>query len=143
MAASKSQPFVEALRIDAGVMGEQLDQLAAFAACFRHRPLHQLFADAAAAEMGSDADILDQAARGALRAQSGQDAELQAADHHPALLRDNELDIFIAIDSLERREIRRRQRILDPLARAAERVVGQHGNDGADVVAAGAANGDR
>ena len=90
-----------------------------------------------------DADVLDQAARGALRTQSRQDAELQAADHRPALLRDHELDVRIAIDRLERLEIGFRQRFLDPLARAAERVVRQHADDGTDVAAPGTANGDR
>ena len=93
--------------------------------------------------MAGDADVLDQAARGALRAQPRQDAELQAADHRPALaFRDHQLDVRIALDPLERLEIGRRQRILDPLARAAKRIVRQHRHDGADVVAAGAADGD-
>src|ERR1700694_1514449 len=76
MARLKSQPYVEPLRIDPGVVRQQLDQLATLAARLRDRPLHQLLADAAAAAMGGDADVLDQAARGALRAQSRQDAEL-------------------------------------------------------------------
>ena len=45
-------------------------------------------------------------------------------------------------EPLERLEIGLRQRIFEPLARAAERIVRQHGDDGADVVAAGAADGD-
>ena len=91
-----------------------------------------------------DAHVLDQAARGALRAQSRQDAELQAADDCAlAVFRDHELDVRIALDRLERLEIGWRQRILDPLARAAERIVRQHRHDGADVIAAGAADGDR
>ena len=43
---------------------------------------------------------------------------------------------------LERREIGLRQRVLDPLAAAAERIVRQHGDDDADILAAGAADGD-
>ena len=43
---------------------------------------------------------------------------------------------------LERPEIGRRQRILEPFARAAERIVRQHRHDGADIVAAGAPDGD-
>ena len=42
----------------------------------------------------------------------------------------------------ERREIGLRQRIFDPLAGAAERIVRQHGDDEADVLAAGTADGD-
>src|SRR6267142_2448275 len=61
MAARKSEPLVEALRIDAGMMGQQFDQLAAPCAGFRQRPPHQLLADAAAAAIGGDADVLDQA----------------------------------------------------------------------------------
>ena len=80
MAARKSEPLVEALCVDAGVMREQLDQLAAFTPRFADRPLHELFADAAAAPIGGDAHVLDQPARGALRAQARQNAELQAAD---------------------------------------------------------------
>src|SRR5262249_46656375 len=85
MAARKAEPFIEALGIAAGVMGQQLDQPAAPAARFAHRPLHQLLADALAAAMRGDANVLDQTARGALRTQPRQDAELQAADHRPTL----------------------------------------------------------
>src|SRR5712671_4508176 len=83
--ALKSKPLIEPLRVDAGVMGEQLDQLAIPGARLRDRPLHELLADAAAAAIGGDADVLDQAARGPLRTQSWQDAKLQAADDRPAL----------------------------------------------------------
>ena len=44
MAAPKSEPFIEALRIDAGVMREQFEQDAAVCARLRERPLHHLFA---------------------------------------------------------------------------------------------------
>ena len=97
---AKSQPLIKSLRIDAGVMRQQFDQLASLCARFRDRPLHHLLADAAAAAMSGDADILDQAARGALRTQPRQDAELQAADHRAlAVLGDHELDIRIAVDA--------------------------------------------
>src|SRR5581483_824399 len=79
MTARKAQPLVEALGVDAGVVGQKLDQLAAFGARFIDRPAHQLFADAAAAASAVDPDILDQRTRGALRVQARQDAELQAA----------------------------------------------------------------
>src|SRR5690242_18401420 len=103
MAARKAEPLIEALCIDAGVVGQQLNQLAAPAARFAHRPLHQLLADALAAAMRGDANVLDQAARGALRAQPRQDAELQAADHRPALaFGDHEREVRIALDSFER-----------------------------------------
>ena len=49
MAAGKSQPLIEALRVDAGVVRKQLDQLAAIAARFSDCPLHEQLADAAAA----------------------------------------------------------------------------------------------
>jgi hypothetical protein len=68
MARLKSQPNVKPLRIDACVMCQQFNQLAAFRARFRDGPLHHLLSDAAAAALGGDANILDQAARGALRA---------------------------------------------------------------------------
>src|SRR3984893_1243953 len=80
MAQLKSQPFVESLRIDAAMMREQLDELAAPRPRLRNRPLHHFLPDAAAAAMRGDANVLDQAARGALRAQSRQDAEFKAAD---------------------------------------------------------------
>src|SRR5271156_1606539 len=94
MAPRKSEPHIEPLRVDAGVVREQLYQLASLGARFRDRPLHQLLADAAAAAMAGDANVLDQGARGALRTKPRQDAELQAADHDavPAL-RHHELDI--------------------------------------------------
>ena len=106
MAARKPQSFIKPLRIDTGVMRQQFDQLASAAARFRHRPLHQLFADAAAAAMAGDPDVLDQPARGALRAEPRQDAELQAADDGALpVLRDDELNIGIARELLERREV--------------------------------------
>ena len=85
MAARKAEPLVKPLRIDAGVMRQQFDQFASPRACFHNRPLHHLLADATTAAVAGDANILDQAARGALRAQPRQDAELQTADHRPAL----------------------------------------------------------
>jgi len=131
------------VRIDAGVMRQQFDQSASLGARFHHRPLHHLLADAAAAAAAGDADILDQAARGALRTQPRQDAELQAADDDALpVLRDNELDIRIVCEPLERREIGLRQRVLDPLAGAAEWIVRQHGDNDADILAARGADGD-
>src|SRR5713226_5435645 len=108
MARLKSKPHVESLRIDAGIMREQLDQLAALLARLGDGPSHESLADAAAAAMAGDANVLDQAARGALRAQSRQDAELQAADDGAVIVfRDHELDVLIAIDPFERPKIRR------------------------------------
>jgi hypothetical protein len=143
MAARKAQPLVKSLRIDAGVMRQQFDQSASPGPHFHHRPLHHLLADAAAAAAAGDADILDQAARGALRAQPRQNAELQAADHGAlAVLGHDKLDVRVAVDGLERREIALRQRVLDPFTTAAERIVRQHGDDDADILAAGTADGD-
>src|SRR6185295_19335274 len=137
MAARKAQPLVKSLRIDAGVMRQQFDQFASPRTRFRDRPLHQLLADAAAAPVAGDADVLDQPARGTLRAQPRQDAELQAADHRAlAVLGDDEDDVRVAINGFEGREIGSRQRLLDPLARAAERIVCQHAYDDADILAA-------
>src|SRR5512143_2679992 len=102
MARRKTEPLVEPLRVDAAVVREQFDELAALRARFPERPLHELLADAAAAAIGSDADVLDQAARGALRAQTRQDAELQAADHPArAGLGDHQFQIGIAVHGLE------------------------------------------
>jgi hypothetical protein len=61
MAARKAQPLVKSLRIDASVMRQQFDQFASPGPRFRNRPLHHLLADAAAAAVFGDADILDQA----------------------------------------------------------------------------------
>ena len=116
MAARKSKPFIKPLRVDAAVMRQQLDQLATLCACFANRPLHQLFADPAAAPWRGDANVLDQGTRGALRTEARQDAELQAADHGAVtLLSDHKMQIRIAIDRIERCEIALRQRILEPL----------------------------
>ena len=131
--ARKSEPLIEALRIDAGVMGEQLDQLAAPRLRLADRPLHELLADAAAAAIGSDADILDQAARGALRAQARQDAELQAADDAARASSATMSWMFGSRSAARRRRNRRRQRLLEPLAGAAEMIVGEHRHDGSDV----------
>ena len=65
MAAGEPEPLVKPLRIHAGMMREQFDQLATLGARFRNSPFHHLLADATAAAMTGDANILDQAARGA------------------------------------------------------------------------------
>ena len=75
MALRKSEPFIKSL-------------------------LHELFADAATAAIGGDADVFDQAARRPLRAQARQDAELQAADDAARFFRDHESDVRIGIKPL-------------------------------------------
>ena len=143
MAARESEPFIKPLRIDARMMRQQFNQFATPCARFHNRPLHQLFADAAAAAMAGDTDVFKQAARDALRTQPGQDAQLQAAyDSALAVLGDNELDVRIARDAFERVEIDLRQRIFDAFPRPAQRIVRQHGDDGTDVLAARATDGD-
>src|SRR5690348_7412211 len=127
--ARKAQPLVKALRVDAGVMRQKLEQLAAPRLGPVDRPLHQLLANTKAAAVGCYAHILDQTARCALRTQARQDAKLQAADDAPALLRHHEFDVRIMAQPLERLVIRRGQRILQPLPRAAEIVVCEHRND--------------
>jgi hypothetical protein len=141
MAARKSQPFIEPLRIDAAVVRQQFDQDAAFGARLPDRPLHQLLADAAAATMPGYSNILDQGARGALRTQSWQYAKLQASDNRAAFLGDDELDVRVSLDRLEAAEIRWRQRFFNPFAPAAEGIVRQHADDNTDIVATGAPNG--
>jgi len=86
----------------------------------------------------------DEAARGALRTEPRQDAELQTAnDSAVIVLRNHELDVLIAVDPFERPEIRRRQRVFEPFARAAERIVRQHPHNDIDVFTVGAPDGDR
>src|SRR5690242_18003659 len=55
----------------------------------------------------------------------------------------HELDARITVDGLERFEIARWQGRFDSFASAAKRIVRQHPDDGLDILAAGAANGDR
>ena len=130
MAARESKPFIKSLRIDSRMMRQQFHQLATPCARFRKRPLHQLLSDAAVAQMAGDADIFEQTTRGALRAEAGQDAELQTADNRTAtILCDHELEIFIPRNAFERIEIGLRQRIFEPLARSAEMIVRQHGDN--------------
>jgi hypothetical protein len=143
MARLKSEPLVKTLRIDAGVMREQFDQFAAPRPRFGDGPLHHLLSDAAAAAMRGDANVLDQAARGTLRAQSRQDTELKAADDGTAIvLCDHKLDMRILVNRLECPKIARRQWLLDPFTAATERIVRQHSYDSLDVLASGAADGD-
>ena len=68
-------------------------------------------------------------------AQARQNAKLQAADDGaPVILGDDELDIRIAIEPLERYEIGLRHRIFEPFPWPAQRIVGQHGDNDGDVV---------
>src|SRR6478672_13059522 len=100
--SSEPEPLVEALRICSRLMRQQFDQIAAARFRFRDRPLHQLLADAAAATIGSNADIFEQTADAALRADARQDRKLQAADHPALALCHHEREILIALDPLER-----------------------------------------
>ena len=61
MARHEPEPLVEALRIDAGVMREQLDKLAALGPRIGNRPRHQLLSDAPAATVRGDANVLCEA----------------------------------------------------------------------------------
>src|SRR5215217_6716750 len=106
VARLKSQPLVKPLRVDARVMGEQLDQLATALLGFRKRPLNKLLADAAAAPTTGNPNVLDQGARGALRTQAGQDAKLKATDNDTALLRHDELNSCVVLDRIESCEVR-------------------------------------
>src|SRR5947209_20449109 len=81
---SESKPLVEGLPVEARLMRQQFDQIAAARFRFRDSPLHQLLADAAAATITGNTDIFEQTAETALRADARQHRELQAADH-PAL----------------------------------------------------------
>jgi hypothetical protein len=58
------------------------------------------------------------------------------------MLRDYKLDIRIVFERLECPEVGLRQRVFEPFARTAERIVRQHRDNGADVAAARAADGD-
>ena len=62
MARQEAEPLVEALRIDAGMMREQLDEFAAVGTRFRNRPRHQSLPDATTAAMSGNANVFDQAA---------------------------------------------------------------------------------
>src|SRR3954452_13951050 len=75
------EPLVEALRICSRLMCEQFDQIAAARFRFRHRPLHQLLAESAPMAIASNADVFKQCPPAALRAETRQERELQAADH--------------------------------------------------------------
>jgi hypothetical protein len=144
MGRLKSQALVKSLRIEAGMMREQLDQFAAPRPRLCDGPLHHFLSDATASAMRGDANVLDQAARSALRAQSPQDAELKAPDDGTVMiLCDHKLDMRMVVNRLERLEIARRQWLLDPFAAAAERIVRQHPHDGRHVFASGTADGDR
>jgi len=59
------------------------------------------------------------------------------------VLGDHKLDMGSLFERFERPEIGRRQRLLDPFAGAAERIVRQHPHDRADVVTTGAPDGCR
>jgi hypothetical protein len=138
MARLKSKPDIKSLSIDAGLMRQQFDQLASAAPRLVDRPLNHLFADAFASPARGNTDVLDQAAPRSLPTQSRQDAKLQAADDGAIIaFRHHQLDVVVGFERLERCELSRRQRICDTFAAAAERNVGQHGDNIGDVVAPG------
>src|ERR1700751_3148278 len=113
MALREAEPLIEALRVKARMMRQQLDQLAAPCACFADRPLHELLADAATGAVGGPAHIPDKSPPGAFRTQAGQDAGLEAASHPARLvLGDDQREATVALDLLERGKIAIRQRLL-------------------------------
>ena len=106
MARLKSQPLVKALGINARMMRQQFDQLAAPAPRLRDRPCDHFLSDAPAAAMRGNPNVLDQAARGALLAQARQNAELKAANDGPVtILCDHKLDTRIMVEHLKRPKI--------------------------------------
>jgi hypothetical protein len=144
MTRLKSEPGIKALGIDAGVMREKLHHLATLRTRFRDRPLQHLRTDTAAAALRGDTNILNQATRSALRAQSRYNAKLQASDDRTiAIFRDHKLDVGSSFERFECLKVSRRQRIFDPLASTAERIVREHRHNDADVVAACGSDGDR
>src|SRR5512135_2716511 len=106
MTGLQTEPLVEALGLNARVMGKQFDEFAASRLRLGNRPNYHLLSNAPAATMRGDANVLDQATRGALRAEARQDAQFQAAhDGTVNVLGDHELDARVAVDGLERFEI--------------------------------------
>lgn len=137
MTASETEPFIESLGIDPGLMRQQLDEFASPRLCLANGPSHQLFADTPAAQRRRNTNILDERSRSALRAQARQDAELQASDRAAvAAFCNHQPDIWVMREFIEGLVIRLRQWVLDTLAATAERIIGQHYHDRDDVLAA-------
>ena len=144
MAARKAEPLVKSLRIDAGVMRQQFDQpcipcarASATAHCTICSPMPRLRQCLAT----RTSSIRPREAPCELSPGRMQSCRQPTTAPSP-VLGDDELNVRIAVDRFERREIGLRQRVLDPLAGAAERIVRQHGDDDADILAAGTADGD-
>ena len=142
MARLKSKPLVKSLRVDAGVMREQLDQLAALARasatahCTSCSPMPRLRQCVAT----RTSSIRPREAPCELSPGRMQSCRQPTTAPSPSCATTSR--IFGSRSSaLERPEIGRRQRVFDPFARAAERIVRQHRHDRADVVAAGAPDG--
>ena len=52
------------------------------------------------------------------------------------------MDIRIAPHALERVVIEFWQRLIEPLTRTTQMIIGEHGDDGGDIIATGGTNGD-
>ncbi len=142
MGRFETEAVIEAVGVIAGAVGGELHKAAATGAAFGDGPVKELLTEAETAGGFMDADGFDLTAPQTLARQAGDEGELQDANHCRVVFDHGEELIGVTVDGLKRREIDRIGRGTSGFARRPKRIIGEHINDGLQVGAGGAPNGD-
>src|SRR5260370_22671231 len=129
MGRLKAKGLVKRMRGGAALVRGQLDQSATAPAALFDRPFEHRPADTGGTFADSDAYPLDLTAPHALPRQSGNEAELQHADHLLFAFGDRKKLVGIALDCRERVAVICVRCRREVLAEAADRVIGEQADD--------------
>lgn len=143
MRGLETEPFVKSFGVHAEFVAGQLREMAAARLGAGDGPIQKSGAHAAAAKAGFDPDVFDQSAPAAQKEQAWNVGQLQDADDFIADLGDDQLTVFIVLDSLKGLMVSGRQRLLVAVPLVSEGVINQHADNGGKVVAGGEAEGER
>src|SRR6218665_3232227 len=98
MVFGEAELFVEAMRVDAHLVGGELDDATAGVAATLYGPVDHLGAEAGAALVGADMDVFQHAALHAESGHAGNNADLDGADDRAIAFRNDKTVIGIGRD---------------------------------------------
>jgi len=130
---TKAQALIEAVRIRARLVGGELHHAASALAALADGPLHQHGTQPRASLPLRDAHGLHQSAPRTPVGQSRQKRKLKRAHHLAAAFHHRQQLVGIRVDGVERGRVARVQRDGRIFARAAQRIIRQHGDDGREI----------
>src|SRR5215210_7128524 len=109
MGSLKPQPFIEAMRIDTGIVRCQLDDMRATLPGALHGPLHHRATDSLTLKLLIHPHRFHLCPQPSLKAERGQKHQMKRSDYFPISFGDNQLVIWVVLDLLESGIIRLRQ----------------------------------